>query len=423
MSGLSTPLLLPEEMHRDTWTPEALRAEFPILHRLVRGKRLVYLDNAATTQKPRTVIEAITRYYEEWNANVHRGIHYLSEQATRAFEETRVAVQRFIGARSPKSIIFTRGTTESINLVAWSFTRRFLRPGDEIIITHLEHHSNIVPWQLVCEERGLILRVAPLTAEGELDWAAFERLLTPKTKLVAVAHVSNVLGTVNPVQEVVSAAHAVGAKVLVDGAQAVPHMPVNVQQLDCDFYAFSAHKMYGPTGVGVLYGKEELLEAMPPYQGGGDMIASVTFERTTYNTLPYKFEAGTPNIADVVAFRAAIEFLTRLGMGEIMAREEALMNYALAALQDVPGVIVYGRPSYRYGAVAFNLNCVHPHDLGTLLDQEGIAIRTGHHCAQPLMHWLGVEATARASFGVYNTTEDIDALVAGLHRAREFFHV
>jgi cysteine desulfurase/selenocysteine lyase len=406
-----------------SWTPESLRAEFPILQRPVRGKTLHYLDNAATTQKPRVVIEALVRYYEEWNANVHRGIHYLSEQATHAFEQTRTTVQRFIGARSSREIIFTRGTTESINLVAWSFSRRFMQAGDEIIITHLEHHSNIVPWQMVCEERGLKLRVAPLTPEGELDWEAFERLLSPRTRLVAVAHVSNVLGTVNPVQKITELAHAVGARVLVDGAQATPHLPVNVQELDCDFYAFSAHKMYGPTGVGVLYGKEELLEAMPPYQGGGDMIASVTFEKTTYNVLPYKFEAGTPNIADVVAFKAALDFLNQLGMEEVAAQEEKLMEYSLQALREIPGLTIYGNPAWRCGAIAFNLDGVHPHDLGTVLDQQGIAIRTGHHCAQPLMEWLGVPATARASLGIYNTAEDIDALVAGLHQAREFFRM
>jgi cysteine desulfurase/selenocysteine lyase len=406
-----------------SWTPESLRAEFPILQRPVRGKTLHYLDNAATTQKPRVVIEALVRYYEEWNANVHRGIHYLSEQATHAFEQTRTTVQRFIGARSSREIIFTRGTTESINLVAWSFSRRFMQAGDEIIITHLEHHSNIVPWQMVCEERGLKLRVAPLTPEGELDWEAFERLLSPRTRLVAVAHVSNVLGTVNPVQKIAELAHAAGARVLVDGAQAAPHLPVNVQELDCDFYAFSAHKMYGPTGVGVLYGKEELLEAMPPYQGGGDMIASVTFEKTTYNVLPYKFEAGTPNIADVVAFKAALDFLNQLGMEEVAAQEEKLMEYSLQALREIPGLTIYGNPVWRCGAIAFNLDGVHPHDLGTVLDQQGIAIRTGHHCAQPLMEWLGVPATARASLGIYNTAEDIDALVAGLHQAREFFRM
>jgi cysteine desulfurase/selenocysteine lyase len=406
-----------------SWTPESLRAEFPILQRPVRGKTLHYLDNAATTQKPRVVIEALVRYYEEWNANVHRGIHYLSEQATHAFEQTRTTVQRFIGARSSREIIFTRGTTESINLVAWSFSRRFMQAGDEVIITHLEHHSNIVPWQMVCEERGLKLRVVPLTPEGELDWEAFERLLSPRTRLVAVAHVSNVLGTVNPVQKIAELAHAVGARVLVDGAQAAPHLPVNVQELDCDFYAFSAHKMYGPTGVGVLYGKEELLEAMPPYQGGGDMIASVTFEKTTYNVLPYKFEAGTPNIADVVAFKAALDFLNQLGMEEVAAQEEKLMEYSLQALREIPGLTIYGNPASRCGAIAFNLDGVHPHDLGTVLDQQGIAIRTGHHCAQPLMEWLGVPATVRASLGIYNTAEDIDALVAGLYQAREFFRM
>lgn len=406
-----------------SWTPESLRTEFPILQRQVRGQPLRYLDNAATTQKPRAVIEALVRYYEELNANIHRSIHYLSEQATLAFEQTRTAVQRFIGARSHREIVFTRGTTESINLVAWSFCRRFTQPGDEIVITHMEHHSNIVPWQMVCEERGLHLRVAPLTPDGELDWRSFERLLGPRTKLVSVTHVSNVLGTVNPVRQIVQAAHAVGARVLVDGAQAVPHLPVHVQELDCDFYVFSAHKTYGPTGVGVLYGKEELLEAMPPYQGGGDMIASVTFAKTTYNVLPYKFEAGTPNIADVVAFDAALEFLAELGMEEVAAQEESLMAYTLQALQEVPGLVVYGRPAQRCGAIAFNLDGIHPHDLGTVLDQQGIAIRTGHHCAQPLMDWLGVPATARASLAVYNTIEDIDALVAGLHQARQFFRI
>ncbi|MDW8223708.1 MAG: cysteine desulfurase [Gemmatales bacterium] len=424
MSKLSAPTLGSlNNSPMPAWSPEDLCEAFPILQRPVRGRRLVYLDNAATTQKPRVVIESLVRYYQELNANVHRGIHYLSERATEAFEQTRRAVQRFIGSRSVREIIFTRGTTESINLVAWSFGRQFLKSGDEIVITHLEHHSNIVPWQMLCQERGTILRVVPLTPDGELDWTAFERMVNEKTKLISVAHVSNVLGTVNPVREIVRVGHAVGAKVFIDGAQAAPHLAVDVQELDCDFYVFSAHKMYGPTGVGILYGKEELLEAMPPYQGGGDMIASVTFERTTYNVLPYKFEAGTPNIADVVAFKAALDFLDQLGMEQVTAYEDQLLHYALQALGEVPGLIIYGRPQHRCGAIAFNLDGIHPHDLGTVLDQEGIAIRTGHHCAQPLMDWLGVAATARASLAVYNSTQDIDELIAGLYRARRFFRL
>jgi cysteine desulfurase/selenocysteine lyase len=401
--------------------PAAVRSEFPILHRPVRGKPLVYLDNAATTQKPRAVLDAIRRYYEEDNANVHRGVHLLSERATRAFEEARVKVARLIGAGDPREVIFTRGTTESVNLVAQTFGRTRVAAGDEVLVTEMEHHSNIVPWQLLCQEKGARLRVVPVTDEGDLDLDALERLLSPRTRLLAVTQVSNALGTVNPIDEIVARAHARGVPVLVDGAQGMPHLGFDVRASAADFYAFSGHKMYGPTGIGVLWGRREHLEAMPPWQGGGDMILSVTFEKTTYNALPYKFEAGTPHIAGAVGLGAAVDWMMTVGVAAIAAHEDALARYAVEALREVPELRFFGTPRRRAGAVSFLVGDVHPHDLATILDRHGIAIRAGHHCAQPLMQRFGVAATARASFAAYNTTGDVDALVRGLHAAREVF--
>jgi cysteine desulfurase / selenocysteine lyase len=398
-----------------------IREEFPILKQPMRGKPLVYLDNAATSQKPQAVIDTLTRYYTEENANVHRGVYLLSERATRAYENARLKVQRFINAASPREIIFTRGTTESINLVASSYGRKHLKPGDEVVISWMEHHSNIVPWQMICEETGAVLRVVPINDRGELLLEEYERLLGPRTRLVSIVHVSNALGTINPVHEMITLAHRREIPVLVDGAQAVPHLKVDVQALDCDFYAFSGHKMYGPTGIGVLYGKAELLEAMPPYQGGGDMIASVTFEKTIYNTLPYKFEAGTPYVAGPIGLGAAIDYLEAIGLETIAAHEHDLLTYATEAVGAVPGVQLIGTAREKAGVLSFVLEDVHPHDLGTILDQEGIAIRTGHHCAQPVMQRFGVPATTRASFGLYNTREEVDALVAGIHQVIEVF--
>jgi cysteine desulfurase/selenocysteine lyase len=401
--------------------PQALRGEFPILHQLVRGRPLVYLDNAATTQKPRAVIDAIRRYYEEDNANVHRGVHLLSERATRAFEEARVKVARFVGAADPREVIFTRGTTESVNLVAQTFGRTRVGAGDEVLVTEMEHHSNIVPWQMLCAEKGARLRAAPVTDAGDLDLDALEGLLGPRTRLLAVTQVSNALGTVNPIDEIVARAHAKGVPVLVDGAQGVPHLGFDVRASGADFYAFSGHKMYGPTGIGVLWGRREHLDAMPPWQGGGDMILSVTFERTTFNALPYKFEAGTPDIAGAVGLGAAVDWMGAVGLPAIAAHEHDLLAYAAGALAEVPELRFLGRPRRRAGALSFLLGDVHPHDLATILDRHGIAIRAGHHCAQPLMRRFGVAATARASFAAYNTPAEVDALVRGLHAAREVF--
>ncbi|MHB8874534.1 MAG: SufS family cysteine desulfurase [Myxococcaceae bacterium] len=398
---------------------ERLRADFPILEQRVRGKPLVYLDSAATTQKPRQVIDAISRYYAEGNANIHRGVHQLSQLATDAFEAARGKVRRFVNARSTKEIIFTRGTTESINLVAQSFGRPRLAPGDEILLTALEHHSNIVPWQIVCEQTGAKLKVVPMTDDGELRMDELEKLLSPRTRLLAMVHVSNALGTVNPVARAIALAHAAFVPVLIDGAQAVAHLPVDVQALGCDFYAFSAHKLYGPTGVGVLYGRQELLEAMPPYQGGGDMIRSVTFEKTTYNELPYKFEAGTPHIAGVIGLGEAIDWVNAAGLARIAAYEHELLAYGTEALSGVPGLRLVGTAREKAGVLSFVLEGVHPHDVGTILDAEGIAVRTGHHCAQPVMERLGVPATTRASLAVYNTRSELDALVEGLAKVRE----
>jgi cysteine desulfurase/selenocysteine lyase len=397
------------------------RADFPVLSELVHGKPLVYLDNAATSHKPRQVIEAIRRFYEHDNSNVHRGVHLLSERATRDYEAARDKVRDFVHARSREEIVFTRGTTEAINLVAHAYLRPRLGPGDEVLVTAMEHHSNIVPWQMACEARGASLKVVPITDEGELRMDELARLLSPRTKLVAVGHVSNALGTVNPVEDIVRQAHAQDIPVLVDGAQAVPHMPVDVQALGCDFYAFSGHKMYGPTGIGVLYGRKELLERMEPWQGGGDMIRSVTFERTTYNDLPYRFEAGTPDIAGAIGLGAAIDYLGSLGLDAIAAHEADLLAYATQEVSKVPGVRILGTAPRKAGVLSFVVDGVHPHDIGSLVDRDGVAVRTGHHCAQPVMDRFGVPATCRASFALYNTREDVDALVASLRRVVELF--
>ena len=398
-----------------------VREEFPALKQLVHGKPLVYLDNAATTQKPQFVIDAITHFYQEDCSNIHRGVHLLSERATKAYEDVRLAVQRFIHAADSTEVIFVRGTTEAINLVAYSYGRTQVQAGDAILVSAMEHHSNIVPWQMLCEEKGAHLQVIPMNTRGELLLEEYEKLLTRRTKLVAVSHVSNALGTINPVRQMIAMAHEHGIPVLVDGAQAAPHLPLNVQELDCDFYAFSGHKMYGPTGVGVLYGKKRLLEAMPPYQGGGDMISSVTFEKTTYNCLPFKFEAGTPNIAGVIGLGAAIEYLRRPARDRVAAHEHNLLAFATERISSLPGVRLIGTAQEKAAVLSFVLEGVHPHDIGTVLDQEGIAVRTGHHCAQPVMQFFGVPATVRASFALYNTEEEVDALVRGISRVQEIF--
>ena len=398
-----------------------VREEFPALKQLVHGKPLVYLDNAATTQKPQLVIDATTHFYQEDCSNIHRGVHLLSERATKAYEDVRLAVQQFINAADPAEVIFVRGTTEAINLVAHSYGRTHVQAGDAVLISAMEHHSNIVPWQILCEERGASLRVVPMNGRGELLLDEYEKLLTPRTKLVAVSHVSNALGTVNPVRQIIAMAHEHGIPVLVDGAQAVPHLHVDVQELDCDFYAFSGHKMYGPTGVGVLYGKKRLLEAMPPYQGGGDMISSVTFEKTTYNRLPFKFEAGTPNIAGVIGLGAAIVYLGRIALERVAVHEHYLLAYATERISSLPSVRLIGTAQEKAAVLSFVLEGVHPHDIGTVLDQEGIAVRTGHHCAQPVMEFFGVPATARASFALYNTEEEVDALMRGICKVQEIF--
>ena len=399
----------------------AIRRDFPILTRTVYGKPLVYLDNAASAQKPEAVIAAEREVYERCYANIHRGVHWLSVHATDAYDAAREKARAFINAEAAAEIVFVRGTTEAINLVAQTYGRLRVGAGDEVLITGLEHHSNIVPWQLLCEEKGASLRVAPLTDAGEVDLDALERLLTPRTRIVSVSHLSNALGTILPIRRITELAHARGVPVLVDGAQAVPRMPVDVRALDCDFYAFSSHKLYGPTGVGVLYGKTRLLEEMPPYQGGGDMIRSVTFEKTTFNALPYKFEAGTPNIAGGIAFGAALDYVGGIGVGAIEAHEADLLQYATQAMAEIPGLRIVGTAKRKAGVLSFVLDRVHPHDIGTVLDREGIAIRTGHHCAQPVMDRFGVPATARASFGLYNTREEVDALVAAIHRVIGMF--
>lgn len=398
---------------------ELLRRDFPILRQQVHGKPLVYLDNAASTQKPQVVIDAISDYYQRYNANIHRGVHRLAEKATAVYEEVRDKVRAFLGAALSKEIIFTRGTTEAINLVASSYGRKFVRPGEEILITHMEHHSNIVPWQMLCEQVGAVLKVVPVTDAGELDMTAFASLLGKRTRMVAVTHVSNTMGTINPVKQIIAQAHTQDVPVLLDGAQAVQHMKVDVRDLDCDFYAFSGHKLYGPTGIGVLYGKEKWLEAMPPYQGGGDMIRTVSFEKTTYNALPYKFEAGTPHVAGVVGLGAALDYLQNIGLERIQVYEEDLLNYARERLATVVGLRFIGTPRHQAGALSFVMEDAHPHDIGTILDLEGVAIRTGHHCTQPLMERFGVPATARPAIGLYNTRSEIDALVAGLEKVKE----
>jgi len=400
---------------------QAIRRDFPILRERVHDKPLVYLDNAATTQKPRRVIDRLNAFYRRENANVHRGVHLLSERATDAYEDARRTVCRFLNAADPKEIVFVRGTTEAINLVAQSYGRTYVGSGDEIVITTMEHHSNIVPWQIVCEQTGARLRVAPMTDDGDIDLDAYEALLSARTKIVAVVHVSNALGTINPIAEIVRIAHAGGIPVLVDGAQAVAHMPVDVRALDCDFYAFSGHKVFGPTGIGVLYARASLLDAMPPYQGGGDMISAVTFERTLYNVPPYKFEAGTPDIAGAIGLAAALEYVEAIGLDHVNAHEHELLAYGTAALSQVPGLRLTGTAAHKAGILAFVLEGVHPHDIGTILDREGVAIRTGHHCCQPLMDRLGVPATARASLALYNTREEVDALARALDKVREVF--
>lgn len=398
-----------------------IREDFPILKQQVHGKPLVYLDNAATTQKPQIVIDSLVHYYSSENSNVHRGVHTLSERATEAYEQAREFVRSFLNAADAREIIFVRGATEAINLVAQTYGRTHVGEGDEVIISAMEHHSNIVPWQILCEQQRAKLRVIPINDDGELLLDEFEKLVSPKTKFIAIAHVSNALGTINPVKEIVALAHRWNIPVLVDGAQASPHIEVDVRSLDCDFYVFSGHKVYGPTGIGVLYGKAELLDSMPPYQAGGDMIASVTFEETLYNRLPYKFEAGTPNVAGAIGLGTALEYVKAIGLRNIAAHEHSLLADATPALASIPGIRLIGTAKDKAAVLSFVLDGVHPHDIGTVLDQEGIAIRTGHHCAQPLMQRFGVPATARASFGIYNTSEEIDALVAGIHKAREVF--
>ena len=395
----------------------AIRKEFPILNREIKGRPLIYLDNAATTQKPQQVIDAIVHYYTNYNANIHRGIHTLAEEATADFEQTRDVVKTFIGAGSREEIIFTKGTTESINLVAYTWGRKNIRAGDEIIISNMEHHSNIVPWQILCEEKEAILKVIPINDAGELILDEYEKMLGSKTKLVSIVHVSNALGTVNPVKQMITRAHEVGAVVMVDGAQSAVHLDIDVSDMDCDFFAFSAHKLYGPTGVGVLYGKKELLESMPPFQGGGEMIKEVTFNKTTFNDLPYKFEAGTPNIADVIAFKTAIRFIESIGKEKIREHEKELLEYAHQELEKIPGLHIIGKARDKISVVSFIIEKAHPQDIGILLDNRGIAVRTGHHCARPLMERFSIPGTARASFAVYNTKDELDELVNGLKRA------
>jgi cysteine desulfurase / selenocysteine lyase len=406
---------------RPAFDVASVRAEFPILAEEVHGRSLVYLDNANTTQKPRAVLEALDGFYRHANANIHRATHLLSERATQAYEGARQKIARFVQAGDAAEIILTRGCTDGINLVAQSFARPRLGPGDEILVSWMEHHSNIVPWQLVCEQTGARLRVAPIGDDGALDLEQFASMLTDRTRLVSIIHVSNALGTVVPVRAVIERAHSAGVPVLVDGAQAAAHLAIDVQALDCDFYAFSAHKMYGPTGSGALYGKRRWLEEMPPYQGGGDMIATVTFQKTTFNTVPHKFEAGTPNIAGVVGFGAAVDYLQAFDMEAVAAHEDGLLRYAIQRVLEVPGVRLIGEAPDRAAVLSFVMDGVHPHDVGTVLDREGVAIRTGQHCAQPVMDRFGVPATARASFAVYNTRDDVDRLAAGLQKARELF--
>jgi cysteine desulfurase/selenocysteine lyase len=411
----------PRESRTPGFDVKRIREDFPILKQKVHGKPLIYLDNAATTQKPAQVIEAILRFYTHDCSNVHRGVHLLSERATEAYEGTRSKIQRFLNASDSREIVFVRGATEGINLVAQTYGRQNLKLGDEVVITGMEHHSNIVPWQIICAEKGAFLHVVPIDDRGELMLDEFEKLLNVRTRLVAVAHVSNALGTINPVRQIIEVAHARGVPVLVDGAQAVPHMKVDVQELGCDFYTFSGHKVFGPTGIGALYGKLELLEAMPPFQGGGDMISSVTFEKTIYNAVPYKFEAGTPSIAEVYGLGAAVDYVNQIGLANIASYEHALLAYATEAIQQIPGVRIIGTAREKAGVISFVLEGVHAHDVGTILDREGIAVRTGHHCAQPVMDRFGVPATVRASLAFYNTKQEINALAAGIERVKSVF--
>lgn len=395
---------------------EQVRAQFPILHQEVNGKPLVYFDNAATTQKPASVIEALRNYYERDNANIHRGIHTLAERATAAFEDTRRAVKDFLGAREAEEIVMTKGTTDGINLIANTYGKTNVKEGDEIIISAMEHHSNIVPWQMLCEEKGAHLKIIPVSDKGEILLDELKNMVSEKTKIVSVVYASNSLGTVNPVEEIIDIAHAQGAVVLIDGAQATAHFDINVQELNCDFFVFSAHKVYGPTGMGALYGKRRLLEKMPPYQGGGEMIRNVTFEKTTYNDIPYKFEAGTPNIADVIAFSKAIEFVQQLGKLNIHAHEQELLHYAQEAMENIPGLRIIGKADNKVSVISFLIDDIFHFDIGQMLDARGVAIRTGHHCTQPLMEQYGIEGTARASFSVYNTKQEIDSMLEGLHK-------
>jgi cysteine desulfurase/selenocysteine lyase len=398
---------------------QKIRADFPILGEKINGKDLVYFDNAATTQKPLPVLNALANYYGHYNANIHRGIHHLAEKATSAFEASRKTIQKFLNAKYLEEIIFTYGTTDGINLVAQTYGRAFLKEGDEIIISTMEHHSNIVPWQMLCEQNGCVLKVIPINDNGELILEEYEKLLSEKTKFVSVVHVSNALGTINPVKYIIEKAHEVGAKVLIDGAQATSHLNIDVQDLDTDFYVFSAHKLYGPTGMGALYGKKEILEAMPPYRGGGEMIKEVTFEKTTYNELPYKFEAGTPNIADVIAVKTAIEYLEGLGKENVAAYENELLAYATEQLSKIEGLKIIGQAKEKVSVISFVIDGIHPQDIGVILDQQGIAVRTGHHCTQPLMKRFGIPGTSRASFAVYNTKEEIDKLVKGIEKVKK----
>jgi cysteine desulfurase/selenocysteine lyase len=390
---------------------QKIRSQFPVLHQEVHGKPLIYFDNAATTQKPQTVIDALSGYYRNDNSNIHRGAHALADRATRYFEETREKIKEFIRAKEQEEIIFTKGTTESINLVAATYGRKFLTKGDEILITAMEHHANIVPWQMLCEEKEAILRVIPINDTGEIIFEEFEKLLSEKTKIVAIVHASNTLGTINPVKQVIDKAHSVGAVVLLDGAQSASHLEIDVASLDCDFFVFSSHKLFGPTGLGILYGKREILESMPPYQGGGEMIKEVSFEKTTFNEIPFKFEAGTPNIGDVIAFKSALEFINQLGKDNIKAHEDELLEYAVSALTEISGFIPIGTAKDKVSVISFNINGMHPFDVGMMLDANGIAVRTGHHCTQPLMQRFGIEGTVRASFSVYNSKAEIDQFV------------
>ena len=398
-----------------------IRDDFPILKQMVNGNPLVYLDNGATSQKPQSVIYAIVDYYTTTNSNVHRGVHTMSQQATDGYEGARTKIRQFINARDDKEIIYTRNTTEGINLVAYSYGRQNIGPGDDIIVSNMEHHSNIVPWQMLCEEKGANLQVVPIDDSGELLMAEYEKMLSPHTKLVSITHVSNALGTILPTAQIVEMAHAHGAPVLLDGAQAVPHMPVDMQELDCDFYVFSGHKLFGPTGIGILYGKAEYLEAMPPFLGGGEMIKSVTFEKTIYNDLPYKFEGGTPDIAGAIGLGAAIDYVNNLGFDQITAHEDELLRYGTDALSSIEGLKIIGTAGHKAGILSFVMDNAHPHDIGTILDGQGIAVRTGHHCAQPVMQRFQIPATTRASLAFYNTKEDIDALIKGIDRVLEVF--